>query len=81
MALDIENMQLPAPAGEEASKLDLSEEQGMGGDVSLKDASDEEILAEAEARGLIDPEEAEAGAESVEGESSDLLGGAGMMEE
>ena len=53
----------------------------MGGDVSLIDASDEEILAEAEARGLIDPEEAEAGAESVEGESSDLLGGAGMMEE
>ena len=63
--MDLEGMELPPPAEGDSSALDLSGEKGMGEDemdkpkVDLTAASDEEILKEAEARGLLEPEEAE----------------------
>lgn len=73
MPMDLEGMELPPPAEGDSSALDLSGEKGMGEDemdkpkVDLTAASDEEILKEAEARGLLEPEEAEdEGAEAPE---------------
>ena len=63
--MDLEGMELPPPAEGDSSALDLSGEKGMGEDkmdkpkVDLTAASDEEILKEAEARGLLEPEEEE----------------------
>lgn len=66
MPMDLEGMKLPPAAEEESSALDLSGEKGMEKEdeidkpkVDLTAASDDEILKEAEARGLIEPEEAE----------------------
>ena len=67
MPMDLEGMELPPPAEGDSSALDLSGEKGMEKEdemdkpkVDLTAASDEEILKEAEARGLLEPEEAEA---------------------
>ena len=64
--MDLEGMELPPPAEGDSSALDLSGEKGMEKEdemdkpkVDLTAASDEEILKEAEARGLLEPEEAE----------------------
>lgn len=70
--MDLEGMELPPPAEGDSSALDLSGEKGMGEDemdkpkVDLTAASDEEILKEAEARGLLEPEEAEDEGEAPE---------------
>ena len=66
MPMDLEGMELPPPAEGDSSALDLSGEKGMEKEdemdkpkVDLTAASDEEILKEAEARGLLEPEEDE----------------------
>jgi hypothetical protein len=73
MPMDLEGMELPPPAEGDSSALDLSGEKGMEKEdemdkpkVDLTAASDEEILKEAEARGLLEPEEAEEEAEMPE---------------
>jgi hypothetical protein len=77
--MDLEGMKLPPAAEEESSALDLSGEKGMEKEdeidkpkVDLTAASDDEILKEAEARGLIEPEEAEDEGEAPEEGPADL---------
>ena len=79
MPMDLEGMKLPPAAEEESSALDLSGEKGMEKEdemdkpkVDLTAASDDEILKEAEARGLIEPEEAEDEGEMPEESPADL---------
>lgn len=71
--MDLSKMPLPGPESE-TDALDLSGEKGVTEEKSpLSEFSDEEIMQEAEARGLIEPEEAEADMEA-ESESEPLDG-------
>ena len=79
MPMDLEGMELPPPAEGDSSALDLSGGKGMEKEdemdkpkVDLTAASDEEILKEAEARGLLEPEEAEDESEAPEEGPADL---------
>lgn len=67
--LDLSKMELPAPESD-TEGLDLSGEKGMESEspaVDLSKVSDDELLKEVEARGLIEPEEA---AEPMEDEEA-----------
>jgi len=69
--LDLNNLEMPGVEGEEELDLGL-EEKGLG-DSPLADISDEELMAEAEKRGLVDPEDSALETDEVlEGEESPL---------
>jgi hypothetical protein len=67
MAIDINSLDMPAAPGEESNELDLGMEKGMEEESPLAEFSDEEIMMEAEKRGLL--EEEGAIEEDVEGEA------------
>lgn len=71
MAIDLEGMGMPGAAGEEEMDLDLGMEAGADAG-PLADISDEDLLAEAEKRGLIEAEDI-----AVEGEEGEIEGNPG----
>lgn len=72
--LDLSNMKLPNPESD-IEGLDLSSEEGMPSEpkVDLSKVSDDELMAEAEARGLLESEEP-APEDDMPSEDDDLSG-------
>jgi len=57
--MDLSKLAMPGPAEEETMELDLEMEEGLPKESKsiLEGISDEELMAEAEKRGLIEPED------------------------
>ncbi|MCP3700835.1 MAG: hypothetical protein GY920_20400 [Aliivibrio sp.] len=57
--MDLSKLAMPGPAEEESMELDLEMEEGLPKEPksALESISDEELMAEAEKRGLIEPED------------------------